>query len=368
MHFADSALLKMTENNANQQDSVCISRADLNAIFEKAAKKTLHKEAVRIGQALAGDLQDALSAINDELGRFADRLKSLEAWAANHEADAKTREVNQHKEVQAESKKTQFESKNTIMEASKTHSTNRVGERTRQNRNETEPNRQAEETEKQHIESDTEPKTDQAIEDEQGARQEPIDNDTDGWTRVTRKKKRNKVRQRGAVLIGGQNVSRIKAAALDEFNFDQNVSFVAVGSEEFNESLHSVTQRSKAKQLDVVIHSGAEDAVRHGTDDVLEKLTNMVEYARGLKAVDTVSVCSLEERRDAGLIVCEKIRTINTELAQLCLSTGSNFIDLRPRLNESLFGGINRTGILYTFEGARNVAQHILAETAGFLD
>ena len=109
MHFADSALLKMTENNANQQDSVCISRADLNAIFEKAAKKTLHKEAVRIGQALAGDLQDALRAINDELGRFADRLKSLEAWAANHEADAKTREVNQHKEVQAESKKTQFE-------------------------------------------------------------------------------------------------------------------------------------------------------------------------------------------------------------------------------------------------------------------
>ena len=100
----------------------------------------------------------------------------------------------------------------------------------------------------------------------------------------------------------------------------------------------------------------------------LKKLTDMGDYARQLQKVRTVSVCSVEERIDAGSAVHQNVKNLNAELADLCLSTGFNFIDLRPRLQESLFQGSNRTGILYTFEGACNVAQHILGELQFFLD
>ena len=155
---------------------------------------------------------------------------------------------------------------------------------------------------------------------------------------------------------------------MDEFSFDQNVSFITASAKQFEESLRNATQRSKARQIDVFIHSGADEAESQGAYNMLDNLIRMVEYARSQKNVKLVSVCSVEERWDVGRTVYENIKTVNAELAQLCSTTGCTFIDLRPRFNESLYGGINRTGVLYTFEGARNVAQHILSETAGFLD
>ena len=351
----------MTGKNNDQQDGIYVSRAELHTIFAKAAEEAIHKEAIRIGQALACDLQDALRAINDELGRFADRIKSLEEWTANHAADADTRRELQQPKVD------QIRSETAPIKVAASLPEERMDERVRRKRNDTNLNK---ETDIVHTKVDTASRADQTNEDVQlqDAEKELLVNDTEGWTRVERKKKKNNVREYGAVLIGGPNVSRIKAAAMDEFSFDQNVSFVTAASDELNQSLCKATQRSKAKKIEVVIHSGSEDAVEHSADYVLEKLANMVKYASHLRKVEKVLVCSLEERRDAGSTVHENIKTINTELAQLCQSTGSTFIDLRPRLKESLFGGINRTGILYTFEGARNAAQHLLGETPGFLD
>ena len=84
---------------------------------------------------------------------------------------------------------------------------------------------------------------------------------------------------------------------MDEFNFDQNDSFVAASSDDFDDAMFSAAQRSKTKKkIDLVIHAGADDAIHHDTDNVLETLTNMVESASDIKNVETVSVCSLEEK------------------------------------------------------------------------
>ena len=351
---------EMSENIVSRQekDLICITRTELEEVVAKAVKTAVQKETKQIGEALASDLQEALRAIDDEIGRFATRLKRLEAWQADHDADAAATATIPAKVNQPEDKaelKTTKEPKNHHKIESekedicKQNNVKHIGKK----------------VESQSVKNG---RKSSGIHEENGCKDDDRARDMGAWTRVVRKKKKSNLRKEGAILIGGQNVLRIKAAAMDEFNFDQNVSFVNSTSEEFERSLQKVTQKSKAREIEVVIHLGSDDATRHSVDHVLGKLTNMVNYARQLKNVKTVSVCTLEERRDAGPTIHEGVKTINTELAQLCVSTGSTLIDLRPRLEETVYRGLNRTGILYTFEGARNVAQHILGETAGFLD
>ena len=68
-----------------------------------------------------------------------------------------------------------------------------------------------------------------------------------------------------------------------------------------------------------------------------------------------------------GVMANETAKTANQELSRLCLEYGAKFLDLRPRLANCRFYGINKTGWLYTFEAAMNISQEILSEVVGFL-
>ena len=79
-------------------------------------------------------------------------------------------------------------------------------------------------------------------------------------------------------------------------------------------------------------------------------------------------VCSVEERLDCGYEVFESARTVNSELERLCDAYGATFIDLRPLLSSCKFNGINKTGLLYTFEASRRVIEAMEAQMSDFLD
>ena len=175
-------------------------------------------------------------------------------------------------------------------------------------------------------------------------------------------------RKYGAVLIGSRNVTRIRAAAMTEFRLDSNVSFVPSESDNAMQSLSHTMMKSKAKQIDVVLHTGADQVAERTADSVLESIASQISHAKQIPKTNQVFVCSVEQRLDAGLIAHEMAKTVNQELGKLCAAYGAKFIDLRPRLTECKFAGINRTGWLYTFEAAQNVCQEILGEVPGFLD
>ena len=349
----------MAEHN-DVEDCITISRTELDKMITNAVQTAVQKLREQLDDTLATDKRNILLTINEEMDRFTDRLKKLEAWQAEWQAGSKTKiNCQQNDKAQAKVITTGIVESETVSKINMNNQAQVEGNEAQGKATETNGNKQT-----------------QSQEDFGGDPEEaggstgsdPESGDGGEWTRVVRKRRRNKIRRYGAVLIGGQNVSRVKAAAMDEFPFDQNVSCVTTTSDDFSLSLQQTIQKYKAKDIDVVIHLGAHDAVDHSADHVLEKLTDMVNYSHKQKNVKTVSVCSLEERRDAGSLVYQNIKTINTELAHLCLSTESTLIDLQSRLQECLYGAINRTGILYTFEGARNVAQHIISETVGFLD
>ena len=191
------------------------------------------------------------------------------------------------------------------------------------------------------------------------------------------KKRRNATKthkkrsDKGAVLIGGANVYRISAAARNEFNLNRRMfrSVPGMLTEDVQRYVTAALHEAGDREMDVVLHVGSEDlASRRSVDFILEGIAGIIGETRKKGRVRDVFVCSVEERRDLGQAIQQDARCLNEQLSLLCSSYGAKFIDLRSRLQECRFGGINRTGILYTTEGGHNVSQVLLSEVSGFLD
>ena len=203
----------------------------------------------------------------------------------------------------------------------------------------------------------------------------PREEDNDGFTVVARKqkkfKKQNVKAKSGAVLVGGSNVRRIAIAARNEFDMDGAVFKCKPGMliEEAHQEVRTAVREAESSEVDVVLHVGSADLAKHrSVDYILEGLAGVIESSYNTRHVREVVVCSVEERNDMGRDVYESSCHLNEQLLGLCHSYGARFLDLRTRLRECRFGGINRTGLLYTSEGSHNISQLILSEVYGFLD
>ena len=119
---------------------------------------------------------------------------------------------------------------------------------------------------------------------------------------------------------------------------------------------------------DVVLHTGADQLKKRTADSVLESIASQISHVKQNRKTNQVFVCSVEERQDAGFIANETAKTVNEVLYGLCIEYGAKFLGLRQRMADCTFGGINKTGLQYTFEAARNISQEILSEVPGFLD
>ena len=101
-----------------------------------------------------------------------------------------------------------------------------------------------------------------------------VEDDDASWTLVKRKTRRRKAFRSGAILLGGENVRRIRAAARKEFNFDRNVIFSSqsVSISDMNQKLVSAARKVSADAVDVVIHLDGNDIMNSDADSVLEGL------------------------------------------------------------------------------------------------
>ena len=185
----------MNENDNDKGDCIYISRAELNAIVKNAAQEAVRKEAVNIGQALASDLQDALRAIDDEMGRFSDRLKRLEAWIANYDADVHTEEQRKHKEASNEIKGTKKMVQTQPIETSRSNQVERKDESTKTHSRQSDQKKERnakkleENLENECAGSGKELNMNTTSANEQVTGMGPTYSDTDGWTRVTKKRR-----------------------------------------------------------------------------------------------------------------------------------------------------------------------------------
>ena len=175
-------------------------------------------------------------------------------------------------------------------------------------------------------------------------------------------------RKSGAILIGSENVKRIGAATKSKFILDSNVSFVVAKSENAMKTISAAMIKSKAQEIDIVLHTGADQLRGKTADFILESIANQITHVKQKRKTNQVFVCSVEQRQDAGVLAFETAKTVNQELVNLCSEYGAKYLDLRPRMSECRFSGMNKTGRLYTFEATRNISDEILSEVPGFLD
>ena len=319
--------------------NLVISMADLKQWISNAVEVRVSAEVKKIGNLLALDMHAMIGNVDDEIERLGRRLKNMEEllhdWKSTQHTDQIARNETQTYVEKADSK----------------------------NKKQCLVNRNTEDNEK---------RDNQEQESRAGNNSAEQDRCDDGWTVVKSKRaKKRRGYESGAVLIGGGNVRRISTAENEEFRFGKNIIFKSaqeVSSADISQELPSAVKKTNAEAVDVVFHYGVNDVAGSTVDCVLEGFAHVISVAKKQSSTRDVVVCSVVERRDAGRGAADTARLVNDQLEALCAAYGARYLDLRDRLKECAHGGVNRTGHLYTWDGARNVSQLILSEVNVFLD
>ena len=84
--------------------------------------------------------------------------------------------------------------------------------------------------------------------------------------------------------------------------------------------------------------------------------------------VREITICSVTDEYELGTPGHGTVSELNWFLKSLCAVEGAKFLDLRPALRRCRFNGINRTGYLYTAEGARSVSKSIADHVPAFFE
>ena len=150
-------------------------------------------------------------------------------------------------------------------------------------------------------------------------------------------------RSKPPLIIGDSNVRRLQASSY----LSTNVRFHSIPGATANcvtRDLDRTVSECGASQ--VVIHAGANDIARKGSEIVANTILDLAERARNQKGVRHVFICSVTPRKDLGSFIFSRAESVNNRLRSLCLKAANiTFIDLRQTLDGCSFNGLSKDAI-----------------------
>ena len=167
---------------------------------------------------------------------------------------------------------------------------------------------------------------------------------------------------------------RVATAARDEFLLGSQVVFEGIRGGSVRcalGSLHGAVARCRALTADLVLHVGGNDLAYHTVEFTLDCMAELVKAARQISKVRDIIICSVPQDPSSSAnndILSMKRNDLNGELERLCETEGVRFIDLRPRLDECSYQGLDKSRLNLNRDGARNVWQMLAGEVVSFLD
>ena len=201
--------------------------------------------------------------------------------------------------------------------------------------------------------------------------------DSRAWTTATSCQKQrggtiSKTPQVGAVMIGCQNVRRIAMAAREEFILGGQVvfrSFRGGTARRVLTALHGAVAGCRVLKADLILHVGGNDLAYRSVEYTLDCIAEIVNSAKQITKVRDIIICPVPQ--DPSMLssfMSMKRSDLNDEIERLCKSEGVRFVDLRPRLNECAYHGLDKSRSNLNRIGSRNAWQMLASEVVSFLD
>ena len=167
------------------------------------------------------------------------------------------------------------------------------------------------------------------------------------------------------LIIGDSNVRRLEGVSNHVSTSLAFHSISGATSDQVGQDLSQAVRKYKATE--VVIHVGANDVTRKGSEEVVRDILGLAQKTKRQGGVTRVYVCSVTPRKDRGSFIFSRTESVNNRLRSLCPTSGISFIDLRPRLETSQFSGLLRDAVHYNKVGSTRALQMIAESVDDFL-
>ena len=203
----------------------------------------------------------------------------------------------------------------------------------------------------------------------------PRNSDTGVWTAVASSKKRRRSRSGttqnvGAVMLGCQNVRRIATAAREEFLLGGHVVFKSIRGGTARSvlgALHGAVAGCKALKADLVLHVGGNDLFAHSVEYTLDCMSELIKAAKQINKVREIVVCSVPQDSSTSVnFQSMKRGDLNDDIGRLCKTEGVRFVDLRPRLDQCNYQGLDKSRFNLNRDGSRNAWQMLSSKVVFF--
>ena len=135
------------------------------------------------------------------------------------------------------------------------------------------------------------------------------------------------------------------------------------------EALHGAVASCSALKADLVLHIGGNDLVSHGVEYALDCIAEIINAARRIRKVRDIIICSVPQ--DSSILadfLSMKRNDLNDGIKRLCECEALRFIDLRQRLEEFSYQGLDKSRLNLNRTGSRNAWQMLASEVVSFLD
>ena len=103
-------------------------------------------------------------------------------------------------------------------------------------------------------------------------------------------------------------------------------------------------------------------------DYTVDCIAEVIQAAKQLDKVRNIVLCSVpQDQSPSDAHMSRKRNDLNDEIERLSDCEGVRFLDLRPRLSECEYGGLDKSRLNLNRTGSRNVWQMLAGEVIGFL-
>lgn len=172
------------------------------------------------------------------------------------------------------------------------------------------------------------------------------------------------------IILGDSNVHRLKSVIIPKVK-SKNVKVLSKSGADLTEcekqAMAEVKLLPKETPVNIILHAGSNDIPKTRCPEMLAKIRSFIQKLKEQRKNCKITICSIPNRFDKGVLVNSRIACVNESLPALCQQEGATSLLIHQRLRASKHPVLTSDRLHYNVHGANLVGSWICESANHFL-